>query len=59
MTNNQRYKEALQQGTDAGRYVEELQKAGYATDPKYAEKIKQIMNNTTFKAAIAEGEANG
>ncbi|WP_413701507.1 flagellar assembly peptidoglycan hydrolase FlgJ [Psychromonas sp. KJ10-10] len=59
MNNNQRYKEALQQGTNADRYVEELQKAGYATDPKYAEKIKQIMNNETFKATIAQGESNG
>ena len=59
ITNNQRYKDALQQGTDADRYVEELQKAGYATDPQYAEKIKQIMNNETFKAAVAEGELNG
>lgn len=59
MNNNQRYQEALQQGKNADRYVEELQKAGYATDPKYAEKIKQIMNNSTFKAAIAEGDSNG
>ncbi|PKG38627.1 flagellar assembly peptidoglycan hydrolase FlgJ [Psychromonas sp. Urea-02u-13] len=59
ITTNQRYKEALDQGTDAGRYVEELQKAGYATDPQYADKIKQIMNNESFKAAVAEGESNG
>jgi len=59
ITNNQRYKEALQQGENAGRYVEELQKAGYATDPQYADKIKQIMDNDTFKAALAEGESNG
>jgi flagellar protein FlgJ len=59
ITNNQRYKAALQQGTDAGRYAEELQKAGYATDPQYADKIKQILNNETFKAAVAEGESNG
>ena len=59
ITTNTRYQEALQQGTDAGRYVEELQKAGYATDPQYADKIKQIMNNETFKAAVAEGESNG
>ena len=56
---NQRYKEALQQGTNADRYIEELHKAGYATDPKYADKIKQIMNNESFKAAVAEGESNG
>ena len=56
ITTNQRYQDALQQGTDAGRYVEELQEAGYATDPKYAEKIKQIMNHESFKTAVAEGE---
>lgn len=59
ITTNQRYQEALQQGTDAGRYVEELQEAGYATDPQYAEKIKQIMNSESFKTAVAEGELNG
>lgn len=56
ITTNQRYREALQQGTDAGRYVEALQEAGYATDPQYAEKIKQIMDSKSFKTAVAEGE---
>lgn len=59
ITSNQRYQEALKQGDDAGRYVEELQRAGYATDPQYAEKIKQIMNSKSFKAAVAEGASNG
>ncbi len=59
ITKNQRYSDALQQGTDAGGYAEELQKAGYATDPQYADKIKQIMNNEAFKTAIEEGELNG
>jgi len=59
ITTNQRYQEALQQGTDAERYVEELQKAGYATDPQYADKIKQIMNNESFKATVLEGDSNG
>ncbi|PKF62761.1 flagellar assembly peptidoglycan hydrolase FlgJ [Psychromonas sp. psych-6C06] len=59
ITHNQRYQEALKQGTNADAYVEELQKAGYATDPQYAEKIKQIMNNESFKAALVEGESNG
>jgi len=59
ITKNQRYSDALKQGGDAGRYVEELQKAGYATDPQYADKIKQIMNNESFKAAVEKGESNG
>lgn len=59
INSSQRYQEALQQGTDASRYIEKLQEAGYATDPQYADKVKQIMNNEFFKAAVAEGESNG
>lgn len=59
ITTNRRYQTALEQRGNDGRYIEELQKAGYATDPKYADKIKQIMNNESFKAAVAEGESNG
>ena len=58
ITNNKRYEQALQQGDSAERYVEELQQAGYATDPKYAEKIKQIMNSNSFKSVVA-GDNNG
>lgn len=39
-----RYAQALSSSTTEG-YLEELQKAGYATDPLYAEKIKNIMNS--------------
>jgi len=30
---------------NAERYMHELQKAGYATDPKYAEKVLSIYNS--------------
>ncbi|MFT6986852.1 MAG: flagellar protein FlgJ [Psychromonas sp.] len=56
---NKRYQGALQQGTDADRYIEELQQAGYATDPQYADKIKAIMKNEEFQAVLAEGNFNG
>ena len=59
ISSNKRYQEALQQGTDASRYIEELQQAGYATDPKYAEKIKTIMQDDLFKKVLAGGEFNG
>ena len=51
LSSSPRYAEALKQGGEAERYVEELQKAGYATDPAYAAKIKQIMSRDTVAAA--------
>ncbi|WP_026332782.1 MULTISPECIES: flagellar assembly peptidoglycan hydrolase FlgJ [unclassified Thioalkalivibrio] len=40
---NPRYERALQAGDDA-TYVRELQAAGYATDPRYAEKILDLRD---------------
>jgi len=45
---NQRYGNALKQAADPDAYVVELQKAGYATDPQYANKIKSIMDRPEF-----------
>jgi flagellar protein FlgJ len=59
ITNNQRYEQALGQSHNNARYIEELQQAGYATDPQYAEKIKAIMNSDDFQLAIAEGAHHG
>ncbi|WP_245542714.1 flagellar assembly peptidoglycan hydrolase FlgJ [Psychromonas ossibalaenae] len=59
ISKSKRYQEALQQGEDSQAYIEELQQAGYATDPKYAEKIKKIMQNQEFKAVLAGGDFNG
>ncbi len=42
---NPRYSEALKKVGNAAHYVRELQKAGYATDPRYAEKIMSIYNS--------------
>jgi flagellar protein FlgJ len=53
ISNSPRYADALKQGTEAGRYVEALQEAGYATDPAYATKIKHIMNGPTL-AVVGE-----
>lgn len=43
-----RYREALKQTTDPEAFIEGLHKAGYATDPGYADKIKRIMNSDTL-----------
>lgn len=56
---NKRYQKALQQGVNDGAYIDQLQQAGYATDPQYAEKIKTIMQDDVFKNAVAGGEFNG
>ena len=59
ITNNQRYDQALQHSDNAERYIEELQQAGYATDPRYAEKVKTIMNSDNFKSVIAGENEHG
>lgn len=40
---NPRYSDALRAGANSGIYAERLQSAGYATDPRYAEKIRSII----------------
>jgi flagellar protein FlgJ len=41
--NNPRYAEVLKQGNDAAGMAQAIQKAGYATDPKYADKLARVM----------------
>lgn len=43
-----RYRKALEHTENPERFVEELHKAGYATDPAYAEKVKRIMHGSTL-----------
>ncbi|MEH6442282.1 MAG: flagellar assembly peptidoglycan hydrolase FlgJ [Oceanospirillaceae bacterium] len=40
-----RYQEAISAAADPQKYLQLLQKAGYATDPKYADKISSIYNS--------------
>jgi len=41
-----RYQDALKDAGSSDKFIEGLQKAGYATDPAYAEKIKKILNSS-------------
>lgn len=50
MKNSPRYQPVLETGTDSAAYADALQSAGYATDPAYAKKIKQLLNSDAFKA---------
>jgi peptidoglycan hydrolase FlgJ len=53
MKNNPRYQQALAAGNDSAAYADALQSAGYATDPAYAKKIKQLLNSDLLKGASA------
>jgi flagellar protein FlgJ len=44
---NPRYSEALKKVGNAAQYMRELQQAGYATDPRYAEKVMNIYHSQT------------
>jgi flagellar protein FlgJ len=46
-----RYRAALQSSGPA-QFASALQRAGYATDPDYAQKIKGIVNSDTFRQAM-------
>jgi peptidoglycan hydrolase FlgJ len=47
-----RYQDAIGQGLDADQYGFALQKAGYATDPRYGEKIRQIARGELLNQAL-------
>lgn len=49
---NPRYADALRHGGDARHFTAGLQKAGYATDPAYAQKIQRIADGDTMKTAL-------
>lgn len=49
---NPRYKSALKTTAHPTEYLNELQKAGYATDPNYAQKIINVLSRSEFNDAI-------
>ncbi len=51
---NPRYQNALAVADDPEAYTHELQKAGYATDPNYAEKINTIFQREIISAPYSE-----
>lgn len=54
ISQNQRYSQAMSQSGNPQQYIHELQKAGYATDPLYTQKIMSIFNSEDLNAAIEE-----
>ncbi len=55
---NPRYERVLENADDPERFAEELQDAGYATDPAYSSKIQGIMDGPVLRSALdrAPGE---
>jgi peptidoglycan hydrolase FlgJ len=51
MKTNSRYQPALNAGNNSAEYAKALQQAGYATDPRYAEKIKNVLASDAIRAA--------
>lgn len=49
---NPRYREALQQ-TDGPRFLNAVARAGYATDPAYADKLSRVYHSPLLDAALA------
>ncbi|WP_019676403.1 flagellar assembly peptidoglycan hydrolase FlgJ [Arsukibacterium perlucidum] len=54
ISNNPRYQQALQRTAEPAAYFNELQAAGYATDPEYAQKIMAVYQSPTFNQVRAE-----
>lgn len=48
---NPRYADVLKQGDSAG-FAQGLQRAGYATDPQYADKLTRVINSTRLRQTL-------
>jgi flagellar protein FlgJ len=44
-----RYAQVLAGARDAGSFAAGMQRAGYATDPRYAEKLTQVINSASLR----------
>ncbi len=49
-----RYREALERAGDGRAYIEALHRAGYATDPDYADKVGRILEREVLTRARAD-----
>lgn len=52
LQSNPRYEQALKNASDPEAYTAELQRAGYATDPKYADKINRLVQGDVIQSAV-------
>lgn len=52
MRGNPRYAAVLEAGNDATAFARGLQKAGYATDPQYADKLARVINGSVLRQSL-------
>ena len=52
LSNSPRYREAVAAGGNAQAYIHSIARSGYATDPEYGNKLNQILNSSTLRAAL-------
>ncbi|HED17141.1 MAG TPA: flagellar assembly peptidoglycan hydrolase FlgJ [Gammaproteobacteria bacterium] len=52
LTDNDRYSNVVNSGYDVEQFTSNLSKAGYATDPVYADKIKMIVQSDRMKSLM-------
>lgn len=52
LSSNPRYQQALASTSNSSAYFSELQKAGYATDPNYADKINAVLHGREMSRAL-------
>jgi len=59
LESNPRYREALDKAGDGASFAHALSEAGYATDPEYARKIKEIMSSPRLLDAVDQIKESG
>jgi flagellar protein FlgJ len=52
LKNSPRYRDVMAAGGNTRAYIDGIGKSGYATDPEYADKLNQILQSDTLKAAL-------
>ena len=55
--NKPRYRQALEAAGDSEAFLRQLQDSGYATDPRYAEKISALMKRDHFQTQVDKERA--
>ena len=56
ITSSDRYQQAKAVAHDPDAYFDALQSAGYATDPNYAQKLKQVLRSDSLRSVSATTE---
>ena len=54
-----RYADAVQKSADSKAYFDSLQEAGYATDPKYSNKVIDVLNSDTLRQFHQQSNETG